>query len=70
MNYLWNKKTIVKKILYYVEPFYICSMNIQEILVYIVLIIAVAFLGKKFFFKMKNSDKNSDKNCGDDCGCN
>ena len=42
-------------------------MNIQEILV---LIIAVAFLGKKFFFKMKNSDKNSDKNCGDDCGCN
>ena len=48
------------------RTFYICSMNIQEILVYIVLVISVAFLGKKFFFKKKNSDKN----CGDDCGCN
>jgi hypothetical protein len=39
---------------------------LQEILAYITLGIAVAFLIKKFFFKKK---KNSDKNCGDDCNC-
>ena len=39
---------------------------IQEILMYVALGIAVAFLIKKFFFKKKKSDKN----CGSDCGCN
>ncbi len=40
-------------------------MNLQEILVYVVLIVALAFLYQKFFGKKKN-----DKNCGgDDCGC-
>lgn len=40
-------------------------MNIQEILVYIVLVIALAFLYQKFFGKKKPK-----KNCGDDdCGC-
>jgi uncharacterized membrane protein YuzA (DUF378 family) len=39
---------------------------IQEILAYIILGIAVAFLIRKFFWKKKKSDKN----CGnDDCGC-
>lgn len=39
----------------------------QEIIAFIALGIAVAFLIKKFFFKKKKSDKN----CGnDDCGCN
>jgi glycopeptide antibiotics resistance protein len=38
---------------------------IQEIIAFIVLGIALAFLIRKFFFK-----KKSDKNCGgDDCGC-
>lgn len=37
----------------------------QEIIAFIALGIAVAFLIKKFFFKKKKS-----KNCGtDDCGC-
>jgi flagellar biogenesis protein FliO len=41
-------------------------MNLQEILVYIALIVAVTFLFKKFFFKKKKSNKN----CGnDDCAC-
>lgn len=40
---------------------------LQEILAYITLGIAIAFLVRKFFFKKKKSDKN----CGsDDCGCN
>jgi len=40
---------------------------LQEILAYITLGIALAFLIRKFFFKKKKSDKN----CGsDDCGCN
>jgi hypothetical protein len=39
---------------------------IQEILAYIILGIAIAFLIWKFFWKKKKSDKN----CGnDDCGC-
>lgn len=40
----------------------------QEIIAFIALGIAVAFLIKKFFFKKKKSDKN----CGgdDSCGCN
>ncbi|RTY96001.1 FeoB-associated Cys-rich membrane protein [Flavobacterium sp. GT3R68] len=39
----------------------------QEIIAFITLGIAVAFLIKKFFFKKKKSDKN----CGsDNCGCN
>jgi hypothetical protein len=41
---------------------------LQEILAYITLGIAVAFLFKKFFIKKKKN--KSDKNCGDDCGCN
>jgi hypothetical protein len=37
----------------------------QEIIAFITLGIAIAFLIKKFFFKKKKS-----KNCGtDDCGC-
>lgn len=41
---------------------------LQEILVYITLGIAIAFLFKKFF--MKKRKNKSDKNCGnDDCGC-
>lgn len=41
-------------------------MNIQEIIAYILLGIAIAFLIKKFFFKKKKSGKD----CGsDDCGC-
>lgn len=40
-------------------------MKIQEIIVYLLLGIALAFLWKKFFGK-----KKKDKNCGgDDCGC-
>jgi glycopeptide antibiotics resistance protein len=38
---------------------------LQEIIAFIVLGIALAFLIRKFFFKNK-----SNKNCGnDDCGC-
>lgn len=42
-------------------------MDIQEILAFIALGIAVIFLIKKFFLKKKKSDKN----CGNDndCGC-
>jgi len=40
-------------------------MNIQEILVYVALGIAIGFLATKFFWKPK-----SKKNCGDDdCAC-
>ncbi|PWA06582.1 FeoB-associated Cys-rich membrane protein [Flavobacterium psychrotolerans] len=39
---------------------------IQEILAFVTLGIALAFLFKKFFFKKKKTDKN----CGsDDCAC-
>jgi hypothetical protein len=41
-------------------------MDIQQILVYISLTIAIGFLGKKFFWK--KSTKKS-KPCGDDCAC-
>jgi len=38
----------------------------QEILAFIALGVAVAFLGRKFLFKKKKSGKS----CGtDDCGC-
>jgi hypothetical protein len=46
-------------------PSFKINIMIQEILTYITLGIAVAFLFKKFFFKKKKSDKN----CGDDCNC-
>jgi len=36
----------------------------QEIIVYIIVVLAVAFLVKKFFFKSKNK-----KNCDSGCGC-
>jgi hypothetical protein len=40
-------------------------MDIQEIIAFVALAIAVAFLIRKFFWK-----KKSKKNCGDDdCGC-
>jgi len=38
---------------------------LQDILTYLTLAIAVAFLVRKFFFKKKKNDKN----CGDDCNC-
>ncbi len=41
-------------------------MDIQQILVYISLFIAVGFLVKKFFWK-KAAKKS--KSCGDDCNC-
>lgn len=43
-------------------------MDIQEIIAFVALALAVAFLIRKFFFKKKKSGKN----CGsdDDCGCN
>lgn len=42
---------------------------LQEILAYVTLGIAVAFLFKKFFVKKRKN--KSDKNCGgNDCGCN
>jgi hypothetical protein len=37
----------------------------QEIIAFITLGIAIAFLIKKYFFKKKKSDKD----CGGDCGC-
>jgi glycopeptide antibiotics resistance protein len=43
-------------------------MDIQEIIAFIALGIALAFLIKKFFFKKKKLDKNCGS--GDDCGCN
>ncbi|MBP6372778.1 MAG: FeoB-associated Cys-rich membrane protein [Flavobacterium sp.] len=40
-------------------------MNVQEILVVVLLIGAVVFLIRKFFWKSKST-----KNCGNgDCGC-
>ncbi|MBM6500019.1 MAG: FeoB-associated Cys-rich membrane protein [Flavobacterium sp.] len=40
-------------------------MDFQEILVYILVIVALGFLVRKFFWKSK-----SKKNCGNgDCGC-
>jgi len=36
----------------------------QEILVYISLVVALIYLGKKFFFSKKNK-----KDCGGDCSC-
>ncbi|WP_309614376.1 FeoB-associated Cys-rich membrane protein [Flavobacterium sp.] len=40
-------------------------MKIQEVLVYLTVIVAIAFLFRKFIF-----GKKSKKNCGDDdCGC-
>jgi membrane protein implicated in regulation of membrane protease activity len=40
-------------------------MDIQEIIAFVALAIALAFLVRKFFWK-----KKSKKNCGDDdCGC-
>ncbi|MDV7186314.1 FeoB-associated Cys-rich membrane protein [Lutibacter sp. TH_r2] len=51
---------------------YICCRSLfnfklmQDILVYIALVIAVTFLIKKFFFKSKSTKKG---NCGSDCGC-
>lgn len=40
-------------------------MGTQEILVYLTVIAALAFLIRKFFWKKKKK-----KNCGDDgCGC-
>jgi hypothetical protein len=41
-------------------------MDLQQILVYLSLFIAVFFLIKKFFWKKR--DKKS-KSCGDDCAC-
>lgn len=40
-------------------------MDIQSVLAYIVLVIAISFLVKKFFFKKKKNGKD----CGDDCNC-
>jgi len=41
-------------------------MDIQEVITYVLLGIALTFLVKKFFFKKKKSGKD----CGsDDCGC-
>lgn len=41
-------------------------MDIQKIIAFIILGVAVGFLIKKYFFK----NKKSDKNCGGgDCGC-
>lgn len=37
---------------------------IQDIIAYTLVLAAVAFLVKKFFFKKKKAG-----NCGDDCGC-
>ncbi|MFL9844141.1 FeoB-associated Cys-rich membrane protein [Flavobacterium sp. ST-119] len=40
-------------------------MDLQDIIVYVLVIGATAFLVKKFFFKKKKAG-----NCGsDDCGC-
>ncbi|ARV06856.1 hypothetical protein BTO04_09255 [Polaribacter sp. SA4-10] len=36
----------------------------QEIITYIILFVAVAFLVKKYFFSSKKK-----KNCSTDCGC-
>jgi hypothetical protein len=39
-------------------------MDIQQILVYISLTIAIGFLGKKFFWKKKKK-----RGCNENCGC-
>ena len=39
----------------------------QELLVYIALLVALGFLVKKFFWK--KSAKKKSKSCGEDCGC-
>lgn len=40
-------------------------MDFQEIVIYLALVVAVFFLGRKFFLKKKKND------CGNDnCGCN
>ncbi|WP_139059005.1 FeoB-associated Cys-rich membrane protein [Polaribacter vadi] len=36
----------------------------QEVIVYIILFLAIAFLVKKYFFPTKKKSK-----CGTDCGC-
>lgn len=41
-------------------------MNLQEILVYIALFIAIGFLIKKFFWKKRTKKA---KPCSDDCAC-
>ncbi|WP_319800124.1 MULTISPECIES: FeoB-associated Cys-rich membrane protein [Flavobacterium] len=54
------------------EWFRLCSLSnclpdfkmIQQIIAFGILIVAIVFLVKKFFFKKKNG-----KNCGNDCGC-
>jgi hypothetical protein len=43
-------------------------MDIQNIIVAIILIIAALYVGKKMFGKIK-SFSPKDKNCGNDCGC-
>jgi len=40
-------------------------MDIQEILVYIILAVAIVFLLRKFVFKPKNKKGK----CDTDCGC-
>jgi hypothetical protein len=41
-------------------------INTQEILVYIAVLLAVAFLVKKYFYKPKKTTKSCGK---DSCGC-
>ncbi|MBL4643991.1 MAG: FeoB-associated Cys-rich membrane protein [Flavobacteriaceae bacterium] len=36
----------------------------QEIIVYIILLLSVAFLAKKFIFKSKKAKKSCDTGCG------
>ena len=40
-------------------------MNLQDILTYICLTLAIVFLIRKFFWKKKANKKG----CGDDCNC-
>lgn len=44
-------------------------MDIQQILVYLSLAVAVSFLVKKFFWKKTAKANKNSKSCGDDCGC-
>lgn len=44
-------------------------MDIQQILVYLSLAIAVSFLVKKFFWKKTAKANKDSKSCGEDCGC-
>jgi predicted small secreted protein len=41
-------------------------MDVQEVLLYVILGLAVVFLLRKFVFKPKNKKGN----CDSDCGCN